>query len=74
MKIKSYVAPFCDHMQLAYAACDAAMGNIVCGDDILFNLQKTKLRGTHNAENLMAATAVGILPYPVSIITLLSLL
>ena len=33
-------------------------GNIVCGDDILFNLQKTKLRGTHNAENLMAATAV----------------
>ena len=25
VKIKSYVAPFCDHMQLAYAACDAAI-------------------------------------------------
>ncbi|MDE0569704.1 MAG: UDP-N-acetylmuramoyl-L-alanine--D-glutamate ligase [Verrucomicrobiales bacterium] len=33
-------------------------GNIVCGDDVLFNLQQTKLRGAHNAENLMAATAV----------------
>ncbi|MDB4722300.1 UDP-N-acetylmuramoyl-L-alanine--D-glutamate ligase, partial [Verrucomicrobiales bacterium] len=33
-------------------------GNIVCGDDTLFSLQQTKLRGTHNAENLMAATAV----------------
>ena len=33
-------------------------GNIVRGDDTLFSLQQTKLRGTHNAENLMAATAV----------------
>ena len=33
-------------------------GNVVCGEDILFNLQQTNLRGIHNAENLMAATAV----------------
>ena len=33
-------------------------GNIVCGENILFNLQQTKLRGIHNAENVMAATAV----------------
>ena len=32
--------------------------NIVCGGNILFNLQQTKLRGIHNAENVMAATAV----------------
>ena len=25
VKIKSYIAPFCDHMQLAYAVCDVAI-------------------------------------------------
>jgi UDP-N-acetylmuramoylalanine--D-glutamate ligase len=33
-------------------------GNIFCGNDVLFSLQQTNLRGIHNAENLMAATAV----------------
>ena len=33
-------------------------GNVFYGDNLLFNLQQTNLRGNHNAENLMAATAV----------------